>query len=439
MSGEFDQVPATVLFVDDEENILRAVSRLFMDEPYQVVTASSGARGLELLAATPDVALIVSDQRMPEMDGVEFLERSREIAPEAVRMVLTGYADMTATIDAINRGGANRYLTKPWEDDALVHAVREAVHTYRLSRENRRLLALVEKQNLELQEWNRGLKDRVLEQTTRIRLQNEGLRNANENLSGTLTEVIAAFSSLLALREPGMQDHGRVVAGLSLGIARAAGVHPDDLENIKTAALLHDIGKIGVNDSLLHKGLDILRPEEREEYMLHSVRGQAALDGVVALRPAALLIRHHHEHFDGTGGPDRLKGDDIPLGARIIAVADSLDWLVNTAEEDDPVAAALEKVAALAGTMFDPMLMRCLEKPARAAYANLAVRLAAREVEVAPDELLCGMTVSRDITSGTGLLLLNRGAVLSETMIEAIKRYYSLDPPGHGVHIWSEG
>ncbi|MBU4228810.1 MAG: response regulator, partial [Proteobacteria bacterium] len=109
-----------ILFVDDEENILRSLQRLFMDEEIEVFTASSGAKGLEILARETEVGVIVSDQRMPEMTGVDFLEKSKAISPQSIRILLTGYADVNAAIDAINRGGTFRYLNKPWNDDELV-------------------------------------------------------------------------------------------------------------------------------------------------------------------------------------------------------------------------------------------------------------------------------------------------------------------------------
>jgi len=120
-----------VLFVDDEENILRAISRLFLDEPYVVLTAISGAAGLEVLRREPDVCVIVSDQRMPGMSGAEFLAQSRTVTPDAVRLVLTGYADIAAAVDAINKGGAWKYLAKPWKDEEFLQTVREALERYR--------------------------------------------------------------------------------------------------------------------------------------------------------------------------------------------------------------------------------------------------------------------------------------------------------------------
>lgn len=117
---------APVLVVDDEKNILRAVTRLFMDEPGEFLTASSGAAGLDILRSTNGIGVIISDQRMPGMSGAEFLEKSREFAPNAVRIVLTGYADLASAVEAINKGGAWKYLAKPWNDEELVKVVREA-------------------------------------------------------------------------------------------------------------------------------------------------------------------------------------------------------------------------------------------------------------------------------------------------------------------------
>src|SRR6185369_2130 len=125
-----EQQRITVLLVDDEENILNALQRLLMDEDFDIETATSGEAALALLQTLQNVGLIVSDQRMPGMNGAEFLGRSREFAPHAQRILLTGYSDINATIEAINKGGAGRYISKPWDDDDLVKTVRDAVEVY---------------------------------------------------------------------------------------------------------------------------------------------------------------------------------------------------------------------------------------------------------------------------------------------------------------------
>ena len=163
----------SILLVDDEENILRSIQRLLMDEEdIDITTATSGEEGLKLLPGLVNLGLIVSDQRMPGMTGAQFLEKARSMNPDASRIILTGYADVGAAVDAINKGGAWRYLAKPWNDEELVRVFREGLEHYRIIIENHRLNALVLKQKQELEEWNSSLKQRVLAQTTEIRKKN---------------------------------------------------------------------------------------------------------------------------------------------------------------------------------------------------------------------------------------------------------------------------
>jgi len=315
----------SVLFVDDEQNILHSLERLFFDEEFQTLTASSGAEGLSILSQRDDVAVIVSDQRMPEMSGAEFLERSREIAPDAVRMVLTGYADISAAMDAINKGGAARYLTKPWDDRALLQTIRDGVDYYLVLRENRRLSEVIRKQNEELEEWNKNLKSRVMEQTTVIRKQNEELSQRSARLAAAFDGMIESFSLLVELMNPRLRNHARNVTELSVSMARELGVSGNELETIRRAALLHDIGMIGMPPHLFGKRPSDMTPEELRLFQQHPVRGQTAIDAVEELRPAGVLIRHHHEQYNGNGYPDRLAKEEIPLGARIIGFANYID------------------------------------------------------------------------------------------------------------------
>ena len=163
------EAPVRVLFVDDEQNILRSIKRLFMEESYEVLTANSGEEALKLLKDGQDIGLIVSDQRMPGMQGVDLLKHASEISPDTLRIMLTGYSDINAAIEAINKGGAYQYITKPWKDDELIQIVRDAVYRYSLIRENKRLAEIVKRQNEELKKWNDQLQYRVQEQTLEIR------------------------------------------------------------------------------------------------------------------------------------------------------------------------------------------------------------------------------------------------------------------------------
>src|SRR4030042_5326384 len=172
------ETPVRVLFVDDEENIRRSIKRLFMEESYEILTANSGEEALKLLKDHQNIGLIVSDQRMPGMQGVDLLKQATDLSPDTLRIMLTGYTDINAAIEAINKGGAYQYITKPWKDDELIQIVRDGVYRYSLIRENKRLTELVKRQNEELRQWNDQLQSRVQEQPIEIRETQKQLHQA---------------------------------------------------------------------------------------------------------------------------------------------------------------------------------------------------------------------------------------------------------------------
>jgi len=424
-----------ILFVDDEENILRSLQRLFMDEEVEVFTASSGAKGLEILAREREVGVIVSDQRMPEMTGVDFLEKSKTISPQSIRILLTGYADVNAAIDAINRGGTFRYLNKPWNDDELIQAVKGALQMYRLLAENKRLAALVKKQNAELKKWNTELEAIVQEQTMELQKSYDSLRAINTRLRVNFKNTIVAFSGLIELRNKHMRTHSRNVAEVSVNVAKQLGMESEQRETVMVAALLHDIGKIGIPDLMLAREAEQMNFAEREEYLQHPVRGQAAIDRIEELREAGLIIRAHHENYDGSGFPDGLKKADIPLGARIIALTDYIDKKIRKAMGATGFEILRKEVELQKGTFFDPKLIPVVFEQAETFYKKIRPRTDHIEIELMPGDLQEGMEASRDVFSGTGILLLTKGTVLAKPSIMLLTRYYELDPANQGVFV----
>lgn len=186
----------TVLLVDDEPAILLLLGRLLRDEEMDVLLAHSGQQGLELLREHPEIGVIVSDLKMPEMDGVRFLEQAKERAPMAIRIILTGYADLKTTIEAINQGGASLFLAKPWEEQQLRCTLREAARTFLMRRENEELLATVHRQNEELSSWNQRLEGRVMEQYAQIRQQTEQLQARSDALQKHTEEFHAILNGI---------------------------------------------------------------------------------------------------------------------------------------------------------------------------------------------------------------------------------------------------
>jgi putative nucleotidyltransferase with HDIG domain len=399
----------TLLFVDDEAGILSSLRRLFRPHGYTILTAGSGAEGLAVLEKE-SVDLVISDMRMPEMDGARFLEQVRQRWPQMVRILLTGYADVTSTIAAINRGEIYRYIAKPWDDQEIVLTVRDALERKRLETENVRLDSLTQRQNEELKTLNASLEQKVAERTAE-------LEKANEQLRHGFMHTVRIFSSLMELRGGRLAGHARRVAEHSRALAQKLGLAENDQQDVMLAALLHDIGKISLPDNLIDKPFAALAGEARNRLMEHAVKGQQVLTGVEPLANAAKLIRHHHECMDGSGYPDRLVGLAIPVGSRIIAVANDYDALLMgmlTLQTYTP-AQALEFILAARGRRYDPVV-------ANAFAALLTEKRAepAKEHALRPAELKPGMILARDFTAASGDLSLMQGQTLDRPTIERL-------------------
>ena len=425
-------IPNRILFVDDEENILHSLRRLFTSEDYEVLTALSGSDGLAILKEI-EIPVIVSDQRMPVMTGAEFLEQSRQLSPDAVRIILTGYADIEAAIGAINKGGAYRYVSKPWNDSNLLLVVKDAFEKYRLVRENQYLTKRTIQQNEELKKWSTELEFYVQQHTIDLTKQNKELKKLNEKLKNNVSEILTSLCSLIELRSHSMRNHSNNVAVLSIAVASAIELPEPEIEMISMAAQLHDIGMIGAPDVVLIKNVGELSPQEMTEYVKHPVRGQAAIDCIEDFRSLGVLIRHHHEWYNGGGFPDGLKGEAIPIGARIIAIADRFDRLLYGEMLD--LNSALAKVKAMLATQFDATLYAPLEKAIHEFFHSIVHDTESIEIELKTKDLAPGMVISRDVITGTGLLLLRKGTVLSDKNIETLKRAVNLDPSKSGIFV----
>ncbi len=437
MDGCEERIPSRVLIVDDEENIIRSLTRLIINNDIDVLSASSAEDAIRLLEENDDISLIISDQRMPHITGTDFLEQARRIRPLATRILLTGYSDIKAAVDAINKGGAYRYLTKPWRDEEILQAVEEAAYKYELIQKNRKLSAIIKAKNEELKEWNIKLEARVKEQTFELQNQNEALKGLNLRLSGNFRRTIAALSGLIELRDKNVKNHSGNVAQLAEKVAANMGFSEEETEKIAVAALLHDIGKIGMQDYLLSKNISELSEDEFNEYSLHPVRGQAAIDSIDDMQEIGILIRHHHENFDGSGFPDHMKGNDIPVGSRIIAIADFIDRNLEKYMSDVALDMTLRDLSDKLGKDFDPRLYSQFSRLAEQVCSRTSVESDKSERELPPNELKEGMVVSRDVRSGTGILLLSKNIELNAMNIKAIKRYYTIDPPLRGIFIWT--
>ena len=414
----------TLLCVDDEPNILSSLRRLFRPCGYRVLVAESGAQGLDILRSEP-VDLVISDMRMPHMDGAQFLAAVRAEWPDVMRFLLTGYADMASAIEAINQGQIYRYMNKPWVDDDLLISVRQGLDARALQRDKERLEALTRQQNETLRELNESLEAKVRERT-------DELQKAHEQLKQSFVVAVKIFTSLIEMRHPITAGHSRRVAALARSIAQRMGLKGADLQNVFVAGLLHDIGKIGFSDALLSRAQRTLSDDERRIYQKHPVDAELILIGIDELSPIAQLVRHHHECYDGQGFPDGLWGDDIPLGARILLVANDYDGLQIGALsalrfKPEEALQAMEKAR---GVRYDPQVLDALR-----ALVTAPPKPRPSEREVAVAALTPGMVLAREFAHRDGMPLLAAGQVLSARLIERMQDYEATQGGGLTVFI----
>ncbi|MDO3377418.1 HD-GYP domain-containing protein [Geoalkalibacter halelectricus] len=304
----------TVLFVDDEPNVRAAMQRLFAESDLNVALAADGREALSLICAQP-VAVVVADYRMPGMSGTELLERVRDLSPETVRVMLTGYAELQTALDAINLGEVFRFVLKPWENEHLRAVVEEALARYRL------VLAL---------------------------------RDADES-------TLLSLAQMIELKDAYTRGHCERVAAYALRIAAALNFDAQRTAHIRRGSWLHDCGKVGVPESILNFQGPL------NSYDFNVVRNHPRWGAEVA-RKARLereivnMILFHHERWDGEGYPHGLQGEQIPLEARIVATADVYDALTSDRPYQKAMtpARAASVMHSLAGTQLDPRLTELL-------------------------------------------------------------------------------
>lgn len=323
---------AKILIVDDEEAIREVVSTLLEAQGHQCYTVANGRLAQDFLKKNT-VDLVLSDMVMPEMDGLSLVEWLRQTDSDLPIIMVTAMHDISTALEAIRRG-AYDYILKPFEKDQLYLGVRRALERRRLILENRN--------------YQRNLEELVEERTAQ-------LKGTLEQLEQSYDDTLEALGGALDLKDAETEGHCKRVTAFTIAIAKAMKVDPSHLPHIARAAFLHDIGKMAIPDAILRKP-GPLTPEEREVMRTHCEIGFKMVKRIPFLSEASDIVHSHQEFFDGSGYPRGLQGEEIPLGARIFAVADTLDAMIS----DRPYRRALsietarEEIKRCSGTQFDP-------------------------------------------------------------------------------------
>ena len=315
------------IVADDEAHLRRVLVRLMQGEGFTCHEAANGRIALEILGSVP-TTLLLSDLHMPELDGMGLLREVRERQPDTAVIMITAVADVATAVSALSVGAMD-YLTKPFHLDEVRARVRQALEKRRLILENRG--------------YQLGLEARVAAQAHRL----EALFLAS----------IQSLADALEVKDPYTHGHSLRVSDYSAAIAKTIGLSADAVRQIEIGGHVHDIGKIGVREAVLNKP-GPLTDDEYRHIMTHPVVGWRILSGLLDDVPMALnVVRWHHERFDGTGVPDGLVADAIPIEARIAAVADTFDAMtsVRPYRPGVPLPDTLAELRRCSGAQFDPV------------------------------------------------------------------------------------
>jgi putative two-component system response regulator len=315
------------LVVDDEPVVRRAVTRMLEPQGFACLEAGTGREALEILNGTGELPLIISDLRMPELDGLGFLAEVRRLFPDTAVVMLSGMAETSVAVECLHLGAAD-FLTKPVSVSEMHARVARALEKRALVMQNRYYQANLERQ--------------VQEQAERIR--------------ELFLEGVQMLARALEAKDPCLRGHSVRVSRYAVETARRLGLEEPLIEQVRLGGELHDIGKIGTREAVLQKP-GSLTDDERHQICEHPVLGERMLTPLARESPCVLrIVRSHHERLDGGGFPDGLHGDEIPLEARIVAVADAFDAMTSERPYRAPRAPgdALGELQTVAGTQLDP-------------------------------------------------------------------------------------
>jgi response regulator RpfG family c-di-GMP phosphodiesterase len=411
-----------ILVVDDEEIVVSTLRETLRRQNYDVVATTDPTAALEELQAG-SFAVIIADQRMPLITGLELLDRARQIQPQATRILMAGVVSLDMVIDAINKGEIYRFIVKPWLREELLVTIKNAAQRHELVQQNLHLQTATQSMNDQLVELNQSLE----EQVKLVARQNQQLARMNQTLEQNLLRSMELSLHAAQTFYPTLGDQGRRVAQLCRTMAQVAGLSSEERRALESAALLHDIGLVGAPRSLIRRWQEnpqTLNHAERALIEQHPVLGQELSAFGNGLEQVGVLIRVHHERVDGTGYPDKLPGDQIPWMGRLLAVA--VAFSASKLVRDD----AVEEIKLQANTAFDPDAVRVFLRALPLAHAPR------REKQVPLSELRPGMVLARGIYTPNGLLLVPEGQQLNPIYIEKLLNHDRIQPINQSLVVY---
>jgi response regulator RpfG family c-di-GMP phosphodiesterase len=403
-----------LLIVDDEEIVLVALRDTLRHEGYEVTALSNPLEALTSLR-NDAYSVIITDQQMPLITGLDFLAQAKLIQPDCTRILITAVLSLKTVIEAINKGEIYRFVIKPWLREELLATVASAVQRYELICKNRVLQATTLAMNERLSALNRSLEAQV----GRVADQNQELARLNEALEQNLHRSVELCLKTMETFYPTLGTQARRVHVLCRAMATSLRLAPDQGQSLEVAAWLHDIGLVGVPRTLIRhwetKPGSLSEPE-RALVEHHPILGQELAAFAHSLAAVGDAIRAHHERYDGKGYPDQLAGENIPWLGRLLAVA------VAFVESDHDTETTAELLRQRSGSAYDPEAVQALVT----SLPRISVPRKQREVSLA--ELEPGMVLAKGIYTASGILLIPDGQRLSATYIDKLHNHHRINP-----------
>ncbi len=393
-----------VLFVDDEINILQSLKRAFFSyAEFEVITCDNAEDAVATLA-TERVDVLVSDEKMPKIEGSQLVEYVKNRFPDVIRIILTGYADMEKIIKAVNKGEVYRYLVKPWNNEDLITTVRSAAEFGRLKRYNKELEA-------QLKAHNESLKKEIVKRTAHLEKALQAAKRLHNRVQENFEGTVSLVTHMMGLISQEHKENASRVARLCERIAHKMEMEKEDTGILRTAALLYQLGTLSSGSG------------DPGDSAQQAVAGADLLTRISTLTPVAELIRHYRENFDGSGKPDGLAKKDIPLGSRIIAVAADYVQLAYSGENSPEE--ALQKIVLKSESLYDPEIINILKEMEAAAMSSSGAGL--QDVPIQIKNLSPGMILKNDLISKNGVLVVPSNTPLTQSMVDHLVKTNLLD------------
>ena len=400
----------TVLFVDDEPNILRAIKRALFTMDITLLLADSGAKALELMS-NHEVHVVISDMKMPQMSGAELLEQVAINYPDTFRVVLTGYADIESTIKAVNQGKIHRYLQKPWDNQELISVVEEGLERVKLKAENTRLQKLTRLQNRKLRDVNASLEQVVQKRTRQIKAALHKIEKHNIAMEQVLFNVISI--------NPNINGKFAIeVSELASKLARIARLEKEEIKQVRYAGLICELGLLGLETEDFNAPFSKLKYQQQQNYLSQTKQAALILAPAHELHQVSDIIEFQFEHYNGSGLYNKV-AKEIPAGARILAIARDY-WRLVTGRmsgiEMSPRDAKLE-MKKHRNTRYDGEFLDLLLEAEDVTTSKLL------STSLKATQLKAGMVLAQNLYNDSHILILPEGHVFSDATIQKLVHF----------------